>query len=106
MYAVKPETEYFIECTSSNEFKGYGLAEYGENFFEKTRENSRNVVYKEDLEIFLDHFTKEEIMTTIKEKGKIELKYRLMFDGKPRNVILRAVITKENDGEKLIVGIV
>ena len=106
MYAVNPETEYFIECTSSNEFKGYGLAEYGENFFEKTRENSRNVVYKEDLEIFLDHFTKEEIMTTIKEKGKFELKYRLMFDGKPRNVILRAVITKENDGEKLIVGIV
>ncbi len=106
MYAVNPETEYYIECTSSNEFKGYGLAEYGENFFEKTRENSRNVVYKEDLEIFLDHFTKEEIMTTIKEKGKFELMYRLMFDGKPRNVILRAVITKENDGEKLIVGIV
>ncbi len=106
MYAVNPETEYFIECTSSNEFKGYGMAEYGENFFEKTRKKSSKAVYKEDLEMFNEHFTKEEVLKSIKEKGKFELSYRLTFDGKPRKVTLSAVMVKENDGEKLIVGII
>ena len=58
------------------------------------------------LDMFLEHFTEEKVFSEIKEKGKFELEYRLMFDGKPRNVTLRAVISKEKDGDKLIVGII
>ncbi|MCR5232982.1 MAG: GGDEF domain-containing phosphodiesterase [Lachnospiraceae bacterium] len=106
MYAVNLDTEYYIECTSNKDFKDYGLAEHGEDFFKTTREKSRNLVYKDDLERFIESFTKEKVLETIREKGKFEIKYRLMFDGKPKDVTLRAVLTKENDGDKLIVGIV
>ncbi|MCR5602141.1 MAG: EAL domain-containing protein [Lachnospiraceae bacterium] len=105
MYAVDPETGYFIECAANNDFKGYGIAECGEDFFGKTKENSKRVVCKDDQDMFLEHFTEEKVFSEIKEKGKFELEYRLMFDGKPRNVTLCAVISKEKDGDKLIVGI-
>ena len=50
-------------------------------------------------------FTKENALRTIRKKGLFKLQYRLMLDGKPKPVNARVALVKEDDGEKLIVGI-
>ena len=58
-----------------------GFDKRGEDFFVKGRSDGEKVVYHEDLPFFLEHFTKENIMRDVREKGMYQLRYRLMING-------------------------
>jgi hypothetical protein len=105
MYNVDPVTEHFIVCSSSVDYDGLGLATEGEDFFAQSMEDMQKTLMDEDIPRMKKVFTKENMLSEIKKNGVFETKYRLDLEGMPTNVILRAALLTEDDGEKLIIGV-
>ena len=104
-YTVDPVTDKYIEFDASSDYAELGLAKTGEQFFIASRSNSKNVVYREDQEYVRTQFTKEKIMGEIEKNGIFLMQYRLMIDGKPVHVLLKAALLKEKGGQLLIIGV-
>ncbi len=105
MFVVDPENGRYRECSSSSMFESFALAEEGEDFFSRTRELSPVYTYPEDLEHFLNAFTRENVLTEIEHRGLFTVTYRLMTGGKPRYVQLKVAMVDEQEGRCLIAGI-
>ena len=105
MYLVDPDTGHYREFGSSDgyEERFNRLAE-GENFFESARESCRVHSHPEDVDLFLAVFTKENVLAEIERRGIFTLGYRLMMDGKPVHVQLKAAMVEEDEG-RLVIGI-
>ncbi len=63
------------------------------------------MIYPEDLERFLAFFTRDNVLSMVDQNGIFILGYRLMVDGKPKHVRLKATMVEEEDGDRLIVGV-
>ncbi|MBQ1881165.1 MAG: EAL domain-containing protein, partial [Lachnospiraceae bacterium] len=105
MYTVDPDTDHFIVCSATSDYEELGLAVDGEDFYGQSMKDMQHTIYREDLPRLEKEFTKENVMAVISEKGVFETSYRLMIEDDPMEVRLRAVLVKETDGEKLIVGV-
>jgi len=105
IYTVDPQTERYSEYSASAGYREFGVAREGEAFFDSARENGRSIVCKDDLPMYLERFTRENVMREIAERGRFTMFYRLLLDGVPQHVILRAAMCAESDGEKLLVGL-
>ena len=104
-YTVDPETGDYFEYFGSEEYKRFGISKRGHNFFETSRRQSVRTVYQHDLDMVLSEFTRENVLNSIMTNGVFSLQYRLMIGGKPRYINLKAGMSEEEDGTKLIVGI-
>ncbi len=105
IYAVDPETGTYVEYSATPVYDGLGLDKEGADFFETSRQNVLSFIYPEDLEVFLAMFTKENVMAEIERNGVFVLQYRLIIDGEPRYVHVRAAMVQEKNGPQLIVGL-
>ncbi len=106
IYSVDPRTDEYTEYASSEEFSKLGLEHAGKHFFEKVREEIGNYIYPDDLEMFMREFTRDNVMQDVYGEGGIfEIKLRLMIQGKPTYVRLKAAKVEENDSIQLIFGI-
>ena len=105
MYSIDPVSEGYIEYSASGGYERLNLTKEGECFFEKAREQIRSLIYPEDLEHFLECFTREKVMGDIEAKGVYTVDYRLMIDDRPVMVRLRAAMIEDRDGPRLVVGI-
>ena len=105
LYTVEPDTGRYYQFNATGDYTSLGLAITGEDFFRQTLIDVQNVVYPEDLPLFRERFTKENILREIKEKGLFQLCYRLLIKDVPTPVILKVVSVKERDGERLIAGV-
>lgn len=63
------------------------------------------MLYPDDLNRFLDVLTKENVLAEIERHGIFSLSYRLMVNGTPRYMQMRAAIVDEKEGQRLIIGI-
>ncbi|MBQ6401980.1 MAG: GGDEF domain-containing protein [Firmicutes bacterium] len=104
IYTVDPATDRYTEYRSSTDFKELGIPKSGEDFFNTSRRNTEKIVFLEDRDYVMDRFTKDKIMQAIARDGFFELQYRLMIDGRPQRVRLRAAMVKEKTGPQLIIG--
>ena len=105
IYTVNPATDYYVEYSATRDYEGLGLTKEGNDFFGVSRAESGRAIYAEDLPRFLSMFTKEKMMEEIGQNGIYELMYRLMIDGTPTYVSLKAALVEEKDGSWLIVGV-
>ena len=105
VYIVVPETSRYREYSSTEGYEKFALPKEGMDFFAISREKGRGTVYQEDLDRFLALFTKENVFSEIENSGIFVLSYRLVIDGKPRYVQLKAAMVEETDGPRLVVGI-
>ena len=105
IYLVVPETGRYREFSATAGFETFERSRRGMDFFADTREQSRAVVYPEDLSRFLSVFTRENVMADIGRHGLFTLSYRLVMNGSPRYVQLKAVMLEEKEGIRLIVGV-
>jgi hypothetical protein len=105
IYTVDPENDTYSEYSSNNDYQKLGLAKIGVNFFDQAKSDSQNAIHPDDKEMFRKMFTKENVLKTIKESGLFILYYRLIIDGKPTYVSLRAALIDDKDGPQLLVGI-
>lgn len=105
IYTVDPNTDRFMAYGIADEYGQLGLETFGEDFFEKSRQEIVRVIYPEDKARFDEVFTKEIILRDIRESGVFALRYRLMIGGKPTYVLLKAALVEEKDGPQIVVGL-
>ena len=105
IYIVDPETDRYRAIGATDGFERLGQAKEGADFFHATREAARVHNDPEDVNLFLSFFTKENVMAEIGRSGIFSLTYRLLLDGKPGYVQLKAAMVQEQEGRRLIVGI-
>ncbi len=105
IYTVSLETNEYTEYTAEDIYKGFGLPVKGKDMFEDARINSPSVVLQEDIPRFLEHFTKENILKEIADKGAFSINYHLIISGRSVPVTLRAVLVNEDGEETLLIGI-
>jgi len=105
IYYVDTRTDKFTEFTSHNAYAGLGIEKEGDDFFNLSRRNILRVVYPDDQRTILDGFTKENVLRTIRESGAFTLTYRLVLDGEPIYVSLKATALGGADSGSIVVGI-
>ena len=106
LYSVVPETSQYFEYSTTSSFKDLASPREGSDFFADAREQIGIVIYPEDQKRLLEVLTKENVMAEIESRGVFSLSYRLMLNGRPRHVQLRAAIVEEKEGPRMIVGII
>ncbi|MBR0412019.1 MAG: amino acid permease [Eubacterium sp.] len=105
IFVVDPETGQYRVYSSTADFDSFKLPKEGLDFFNKTRELSKDLVYPDDLERYLSLFTEEGVLSEVEKNGIYSLTYRLHVNGKPLYVQLKAAMVDEKEGKRLIVGI-
>lgn len=104
VYYVDLRSDTYKSYSSSNEEVGMEIAEEGADFFNLSRHNARELIYAPDLGYFLGLFTKENITKSIRDRGQFVVTYRLMINGEPTYVGMRAVFP-EDDIDHIIIGV-
>ena len=106
VYVVDPVTGRYREFSAAEDYvRSFAQAKDGTDFFAKVREVACSVNDPDDLDRFLSAFTKENILSEIERSGLFILDYRIIMEGAPRHVRLRAAVVKENEGSRLVVGL-
>lgn len=105
VYTVDPESCSYTEYSANAGYSGLGLSTKGSNFFEESVRNAERVIYPEDYEKFRSLFTRENVLGELASNGIFGFKYRLMMDGKPVHVRLKAAFVEEDEVQRLIVGV-
>jgi diguanylate cyclase (GGDEF)-like protein len=103
---VDPETNRYREFSATTDYeKGFAQAKEGTDFFETVREVAGRYNHPQDLDRFLAAFTKDNILSEIKRSGIFTWGYRLLMDGRPIHVQMKAAMVEEKEGLRLIVGL-
>ncbi len=105
IFTVDPETGHFFKYNPTHISSDMEIPEEGDDFFTCIIKQARQGIHKGDLDYFLAAFDKINVLEQIHLTGMFENEHRLLINGEPRYVAMRATITKEDDEEKLIVGI-
>ena len=105
LYTVDPVTVQYVENDSTDDFDSLSAAKTGNDFFRQAVIDARHVIHPEDLDMFLERFTKENILCELREHGSFSIQYRLMIGGQARPVLLKVASFKEHGDEKLVVGV-
>ena len=105
IYVVDPVSGEYREFSTTSSFNRFNHLSEGSEFFDDSREHALNSIYPEDRERFLSMLTKKNVMSEVKQNGIFTLSYRLLMDGEPCYVQLKAAMVEEKEGQRLIVGI-
>ena len=106
VYVVDPETNRYREFSATHDYaECFAQAKEGVDFFKKAREVARDFNHPDDLARFLSAFTKENILAEVGHSGIFTLGYRVMMEGKPLHIQMKAAMVEEKEGPRLIVGL-
>ena len=104
LYYVDMETDQFIEYTPDAGREDLAVERRGADFFNASLKDAQLFIYGEDREYFVKSFTKENVLKAIDGHGTFTLTYRLMVDGVPTYVSMKAVRMRA-DMTHIIVGV-
>ena len=105
LYVIDPISGKYVEYSASKHYEEYGFSKSGDDFFYAGVRDAPVAIAKDDLPYYLSQFKKDNILATIKDKGLFKLKYRMIIENSLVPVCLKATIVKEDEEEKMIVGI-
>lgn len=106
IYVVDPETNLYREFSATNDYVEYfGRQKEGSDFFNSVRRDARLFAHPADLDRFLSVFTKENVLSEIERSGIFSWDYRLMMNGRPLYVQMKAAMVEEKEGPRLILGL-
>ena len=106
VYVVDPETDSYREFSSTDDYtESFAQAKVGTDFFNVVRDVAKRYNHPEDLSRFLAVFTKENVMAEVRRSGIFTFGYRLIMEGRPVHVQMKAAMVEEKEGPRLIVGL-
>ena len=105
IYYVDTETDRFSEFTAHDAYEELGVEKDGEDFFNLSRRNILRVMYPEDQKEFLESFTKENLMRELDRSGTFTISYRLVFDGSPTWVSMKATKMMDRNDPHIVIGV-
>ena len=104
LYYIDLDTTEFFEYRSDSSSDNLVPERKGTDFFTQSIEDARVKVYPADQEAVLSAFTKDNILKTIEKHGTFTMSYRLMIDGVPTYVNMKAT-RMVGDDKHLVVGV-
>ncbi len=104
IFYVNIETEDFIEYTSDIGEETVTVERWGKDFFELARHDARTILYADDVEDFVEAFTRENVLKEIEESGTFMIRYRVMRDGVPVFVNMKS-LRMDGDEKHVIFGV-
>ena len=104
IYIIDPDTDEFVEYSATDEYDTLGVEKAGKDFFNLSRKNMERLIYSGDRERFLNTFYKEKVLSILERDGSFTMKYRLMIDGSPVWVSMKATLLEDQNGRHLILG--
>ena len=104
IYLVNPKDGSYREFSATSRFENFERFKEGEDFFSDSRVKAEKMLYPEDLGLFMSTITMEKVLGEVEKNGIFTLSYRIMLNGEPRYVQLKAVMVDEDDGQSLVVG--
>ena len=104
LYYVNLETEQYIEYSSENGEEAIAFQRREDDFFNKSRARALEVIHSDDQALFIESFTKENILRTLDMQGTFTLTYRQIFDGIP-NYMNMKVRRMSGDENHIIIGV-
>ncbi len=104
LFVVDMDTGDYTEYVSSDGTEDeLSKTRQGTGFFESTGREAVERIYEEDRKLFLNRFTKDNILHELDEQGVFTTTYRLMNTGTP--VYTNMKITRLQRGNRIIIGI-
>lgn len=103
LYFVDIETNEYVEYSSSDEYSKLEIGDTGKDFFEDTQKNMKRDIFPDDYPMMAKTMEKEYFLEKLSTSGVISVNYRLVLNGKPVYMELRAVRPK-NDNKHVVVG--
>ncbi len=104
LYYVDLDTEDFIEYSSVDNGERISAERHGEDFFAESRKDALEFIYHEDREKLINAFHKENVLDHLEKQGVFNLTYRLMINGEPVFVNMKAKRMHHDDGH-IIIGV-
>ena len=104
LYYVDTQTGQFIEYTPDASRGDLAVERRGSDFFSASAKDAHLFIYKGDREAFIKSFTRENVLRTLDEHGTFTLTYRLLMDGNPVYVHMKAVRMR-TDRTHIIIGV-
>lgn len=104
LYYVDLLTDEWVEYGSRTAVGSQDAKRHGTDFFSESRKNAAVLLYTEDQKEFIETFNKQAILHKIQTNGAFICYYRLMVNGVPTYVSLKATCT-DDDERHLIIGI-
>ena len=106
VYVVDPVTNRYREFSATDDYvESFSQAKEGTDFFGTVREAALSYNYPEDIGRFLTAFTKENVLSEVDRSGIFTLDYRVMMEGQPLHIQLKAAMVEEREGRRLVVGL-
>lgn len=105
IYSVSLESGDYEEYSVTSRYEELGIPKVGTDFFVKAVEQARGIVHPDDLGLFEESFTRENVLRDLEKHGMYQLRYRLLLSDGPLHVRLKAATVEEPDGLRLIVGV-
>ena len=104
LYYVDLDTEEFIEYSSEAGAESLAVERHGSDFFASARQDARTALHSADQERFIELFHRERLVRELDEHSNFIFTYRLMADGVPIWVSMKAS-RMENDSRHIIIGV-
>ncbi len=104
LYYVDVETEEYVEYGSRTENGQKATERRGSDFFGECQRNAASIVYSEDLERVLESLAKPKLLAEVERHGACIYHYRLLIDGVPTYVSLKATRVPGDD-RHIVIGI-
>ena len=105
LITVDLDTNHYVEYSSTDDYDSLGAAKQGDDFFRQSAIDAGKFLYPNDQKPFIEQFTKENVMHRIREDGRFRIQYRLMINGEPTPVTLKAALFRDGEEEKMVVGV-
>ena len=103
IYVVDLDTEDFIEYSSPAGQDQLAVERHGKEFFAAVHRDVMTRIYKDDREMFLTWFTKENVIREVDGPGAFTAAYRLIDSGSPVSVSMK--VTRLRGTNRIILGV-
>jgi len=104
VYYVNLDTDEYMEYHASTTPGKFSLVTRSKDFFDTAYRDAQHLIYREDLETFLQEFHKDHILQALREKEQFILIYRMMIDDTPTYVSMK--ISQVMDSQHhIVIGI-
>ena len=104
IYYVDINTNEFVEYGAKTEAGHHAVSDRGDDFFASIKADAPRFVYAEDRSKLMEVLEKDNLLKAIEKHGVFIYYYRLMIDGKPTFVALKATRVA-GDEAHIIIGI-
>ncbi len=105
VYVIDLDTGSYREFSCSQRIESLKIPGEGDDIFEELRKRATMILDPEDVNRFLALFTRQEVLSGIERNGMYSITLRMIFEGSPNYIQLKAALVDEKEGSKLVVGI-